>query len=360
MMMHPYEKLPASSHWRRACQDVAPEAIDPVGNFKFRIQQSDKVATAGSCFAQHIARHLNKSGFHHYVTEAGHPIGAPHIRQKFNYGMFSARYGNIYTSRQLLQLFERAFGDFSPVDDCWRNTEGMYVDPYRPTIQPGGFSSHEECIADRQQHLASVRHMFQTLDFFVFTLGLTEHWKSAIDDAVFPVCPGVAGGSFDSERYQFHNLSVEEVVSDMRSFRAGLHRINKNAKIILTVSPVPLMATMEPRHVLVSTMASKAILRVAADQLERDFDNIAYFPSYEIITSQFSEGKYFGPDFRSITEEGVEHVMRLFLLHATDNAMRDALPVVASATSHTDTVVSENFAQNAKTIVNVLCDEDLM
>ena len=54
-------------------------------------------------------------------------------------------------------------------------------------------------------------------------------------------------------------------------------------------------------------------MRVACEEIEKRFKNVCYFPSYEIITASFSRGKYFSPDLRNVTNEGVDHVMRIFL-----------------------------------------------
>src|SRR5205823_3059266 len=75
--------------------------------------------------------------------------------------------------------------------------------------------------------------------------------------------------------------------------------------------------TAVDRHVLVSTTYSKSVLRVAAQQLTESLDGVHYFPSYEIVTGNFSRGAYFADDLRSILEPGVEHVMSLFFRHAT-------------------------------------------
>nr|WP_262984797.1 GSCFA domain-containing protein [Sphingomonas daechungensis] len=189
MSQHPYKALHDKAFWKRTVAGPAPEDVDPVGVFELRITAETKVATAGSCFAQHIARHLRNSGYNYYVAEAGHPILPASVRDRNNYGLFSARYGNIYTARQLLQLFWRAFDRFSPVEGQWKESEDVFLDPFRPTTQPGGYVSAEELAADRRQHLTAVRRMFETLDVFVFTLGLTECWRSKEDGAVFPLCP---------------------------------------------------------------------------------------------------------------------------------------------------------------------------
>lgn len=348
---HPYKLLPKKSFWKRSVSKLQSSEIDPVGVFDLKIKPDTKVATAGSCFAQHIARHLRNSGYKYYVVEEGHPIIPASIREKHHYGTFSARYGNIYTARQLLQLLRRAYGQFSPVEDAWVEENGAVLDPYRPTVQPRGYISVAEMHADRAQHLAAVRKMFETLDVFVFTLGLTECWMRRDDGAVFPLCPGVEGGKFDPAQHIFHNQDVTEVVADMTEFIEELQRLNPAAQVVLTVSPVPLMATAEPgAHVLSATTYSKSVLRVAAEMLRKQFAHVHYFPSYEIITGNFSRGRYYAPDLRSVTEEGVLHVMRLFLQHATAGAVAMKAPDI-------DLAAADAYLAQAEALVEVECDE---
>src|SRR5690349_4197057 len=198
MTDHPYSRLPSSAFWRRSMAEVPWGQVDPVVHAPFSIRRQDRIATAGSCFAQHLARHLQHNGFNYYVTETAHPLASPEVASTFNYGTFTARYGNIYTARQLLQLVKRAYGEFAPAEDIWPSEDGHFIDPFRPQIQPGGFPTKEELYNDRAQHFARVRQAIEGLNVFVFTLGLTECWTSAIDGAAYPLCPGVAGGEFNS------------------------------------------------------------------------------------------------------------------------------------------------------------------
>ena len=69
---------------------------------------------------------------------------------------------------------------------------------------------------------------------------------------------------------------------------------------------------------LVATSYSKAVLRVACEIVSSARDNVAYFPSYEIVTGPFARGSYFAEDLRSVTEEGVSHVMRMFFKYLAD------------------------------------------
>lgn len=331
--MHPYQQQPAHSFWRQgvaepAARDIA--SLDPVIAPSFRIDPRQRIATAGSCFAQHVTRHLRRAGVMPFVTEPAHAIVPPEVAREFGYGEFCARFGNVYTSRQLLQLMLRAFGEFTPQERAWRDPKGGWIDPFRPRVQPGGFASLDELEADRALHFDAVRRMFAELDVLVFTLGLTETWASRVDGAVFPVCPGVLGGVFDAGHHRLLTLDVDEVCADLGTLIELLGHINPAARLVLTVSPVPLVATAGEQHVLVATSHSKAVLRVAADRLARQWRGVAYFPSYEIITGAFSRGRYFADDLRSVTEAGVAHVMRLFLHHYLGIDGGDQAPIEAA------------------------------
>jgi GSCFA family len=281
----------------------------------------------------------------------GHPIGGAEVAALFNYGVFSARYGNLYTSRQLVQLFDRAYSRLLPHDDIWCEN-GRFVDPYRPAVEPGGYSSEREYRNDRERHFAAVRTMFEGLDYFVFTLGLTESWENRHDGTAYPLCPGTVAGQFDATEHVFRNLDVTDVVADVTGFLARLASVNSAARIILTVSPVPLAATALEQSVLVATTYSKSVLRVAADITARANAQVAYFPSYEVITGAYSRGRYYGDNLRDITKEGVDHVMRLFLQHATtENPHRTAETVAPRP------VEVGGFEAEMRSVVEVICEE---
>ncbi len=348
-MSHPYAGAADHRVWRKAMSAPGPDA-DPAAGFPFRLRPQDKVAAAGSCFAQHISRRLREGGFTFLVTEPAHPILPPETAEAYNYGRFTARYGNIYTARQLLQLLRRAYGRFSPAEDVWDGADGGFVDPFRPSIQPGGFATAGEFDLDRRQHFAAVRRAFESLDALVFTLGLTEGWEAAADGAVFPACPGTVGGRFDPAAHVFRNHTVDEVTADLCAFVRELRAVNPAARLILTVSPVPLVATAGEDHVLNATTYSKSVLRVAAGTVAAREADVAYFPSYEIITGPQARGRYFADDLRSVTEAGVDRVMTLFFRHATEEGVP---PAPAAPAPETDP-----FLQDMRAVVQVLCDEE--
>lgn len=346
---NPYKARAPYSFWRQGVSDLPPFAIDPVVHTLFKINSTDKVATAGSCFAQHIARNLLGKGFNYFLSEKQPAEMTAKDAERRNYGVFSARYGNIYTARQLRQLLERALGRFEPELSAWKRTDGRFVDPFRPQIDPDGFASAADVSAERGAHLAAVRRLFEELDVFVFTLGLTEGWVHKADGAVVPVAPGVSGGQWDEDVYEFHNFSVREVVDDMNTAIGLIREINPGSRILLTVSPVPLIATYCDQHVLLSNTYSKSVLRVAAEELTQQNDNVMYFPSYEIITNLAAGNGYYLDDLRSVDELGVKHVMRVFFNHLVHSGTEERPERDAPSID-----VQEEISRTRK----IVCDEE--
>ncbi len=307
--------------------------MDPVTHPRFTLNKETRVATAGSCFAQHISRRISLSGYNYLVTEDRPDLSADE-RTASNYGLFPARFGNIYTTVQLLQLFDEAFGKRSGSSQAWQRPDGRYVDPLRQQVEPNGFATAECVVRDRARHLQCVRGMFEQSDVFIFTLGLTEAWRSRVDGTVFSAAPGVVGDTFDPNCHEFVNFSLEETYAALREFLAKFHAVNPDAKVLLTVSPVPLIATYEDRSVLSSNAYSKSVLRVAAEMATREHCWVDYFPSYEIITSSFAGGVYYDPDHREINTLGVAHAMRCFMRNYTEEGSNYSIPALAIFDDH--------------------------
>ena len=299
----PYKSLSSNAWWSNV-----EATYNPTQQMRFKITTETPVASAGSCFAQHIRNHLVAREFNYIVTEQGDPSRG--------FGLFPARFGNVYTTPQLLQLFERAFGTFRPAEDHWVDS-GAFFDPYRPHVEPNGFETLAALREDRVKHLEATRLMFTSVNLFIFTLGLTEAWRSRIDGAVFQVCPGASRGVFNPDLHEFVNFDFAATTDAMSNFVTALQAVNPAAKIILTVSPVPLTATMTGNNVIQATAYSKSVLRIAAETIRNRFDHVDYFPSYEMVTGRPEE--FFAADGKTIMSEGAQYVMECFLRQISEH-----------------------------------------
>ncbi|HEY5239597.1 MAG TPA: GSCFA domain-containing protein [Rhizomicrobium sp.] len=310
-MDHPYVHLPAKAYWRQAISDVNALHLENIYEPRFQISKSTRVAAAGSCFAQHIGRQFKQRGYGFVDVEPPPPLLTPESYHKFGYDLYSARYGNVYSPRQLLQLFQRAYGELHPPGEFWF-TGGRYYDPFRPSIEEGGFSTEAEAAVLQSAHLAKVREILPQTQIFVFTFGLTEAWIDADTGIVYPTCPGTIAGEFDPNRHRFHNFSFSEIIADVEAFISLARGVNPRMQFLFTVSPVPLTATASGGHVLPATIYSKSVLRAVCGELHQRHKFVDYFPSYELVASHPMRAVFFDPNLRTVATRGVEHVMNVF------------------------------------------------
>lgn len=355
-LRHPYGDRPSTAFWKSAVAEASIVDFDPIVNVPFTISKNDRVATAGSCFAQHISKALIAEGIRFLQTEAAEPEAAKKLP------VYSARYGNVYTSRQLRQLFQRAYGIFTPKHSAWLREDGRYVDLFRPNEFEAGFATPQEVAIASRAHLAAVRRVFETCDVFVYTLGLTEVWICDEDGAAVPLPPGVIAAPVDEAlTFTPKNLSVQEMTDDLIAFIDDMRVVNPGVRFILTVSPVPIVATFNDRHVIVSNTYTKSALRVVAQTVSDGRHDVLYFPSYEVISAH-PKTQFFEGNLRAVKPEGVSAVIALFkrrlLLEAGDHELISEVKTespdrATSVPSADKTTLSSEFKE-------IFCDEEML
>jgi hypothetical protein len=350
---HPYSLLPDHHFWQRSVTNIDPSELDPIVDPKFQIDRDDKIATAGSCFSQTIAKTLINGGFNFYVSEQPPEELSREAAAAMGYGLFSARFGNVYSTRQLLQLFQRAYSEFIPADVAWLRHDEKFIDPFRPQLEPDGYCSVEDVVTARIEHLGAVRTMFEQANVFIFTMGLTEAWAAKCDGAIFPVAPQVVSENIDSNDYVFCNLTVSQMISDLNEFIQKLRAVNGTVRLLFTVSPVAMIATYEKQHVLVSNTYSKSAIRAAIGEVVRQYDYVDYFPSYEVVTGGHSGWRYLASDLRTITDEGVDRVVQLFSKHYLH--LEPQLARVSNGLSGLALRAAETAG-----VARIICDEELL
>lgn len=283
------------------------------------ITKDTPVGSAGSCFAFEFARNLQKRGFNYVVTETeaedaaagvyvdGYNPQNPHAR-------FSANYGILFNTPSFRQLAEKAFNVRRPrrilvpshLQVSKTEKIPIYVDPFRENVY---FRTPEAYEANYEKHMNAIREAFLRSEFFVVTLGLNECWEFVPDGSVLSRNPR------ELDLYPLIRrrvLNVEENVANIQTLIDIVREHNPDFKLIISVSPIPFLATTRAheQHVVVANAHSKAVLRVAAEELVRTNRDVFYFPSYELVTVCTRDP--WSPDGRHVTEETVERVMQLF------------------------------------------------
>jgi hypothetical protein len=338
-MEHPYSGLSEDKFWKTGVTLRGENAtFDTLWSPRFKIKPTSKIISTGSCFAQHVTHWLTQNNFQYLASEHD------------NIHKFSFALGNIYTPAMLKQWLEVAFKN-KDISDFYIVKDGSYYDILRPTVQREGFKDLETLLSSRKRAINEMVNYIQSADIFIFTMGLTETWldKSGV---VYPICPGTICGTFDSKKHGFRNYTTQEVINDLNEINNIIRSANKNIKLLLTISPIPLTATASNNHVLSATTYSKSVLRAAAGDFCKNSKNADYFPSYEIISSPATKGVFFEQNMRNVKPEGVNFVMAHFESGISHNITSSSLEgKTPTINEHNDTdicddVLLANFQSN--------------
>jgi len=296
---------------RDATQSLA--ALQPFTRRTPLVDAATPLGSAGSCFAFEISHAFQRRGFNYVVTEK-QPDGSNGVhseggRPDKSVTDFCAAWGLLFNSPSFRQLAERAFAErrFERLLVKMRVGDQRYwTDPYREGV---AFVSPEVYAADYERHLAAVRDALTTTKVFIVTLGLNECWRLLHDGSVLSRNPR-GFSSYLTARPEV--LSVRRNVDDIRRFAEIVRAHNPDFTLIVSVSPIPFLATTRApeRHVVEANAHSKAVLRVAAEEIVAADPQAYYFPSYELVTTCLDDP--WSPDLRHVTPQTVAQVMALF------------------------------------------------
>lgn len=350
--MNPYQTLEDQAFWKKFVSESSLFEVGPLWKPKFEIREKHKVVTFGSCFAQHIGQALKSRGYNWYIPENAPKGTSEELSKRYNYNVFSARTGNIYTTSLLKQWVDWAVNGKNSPDELWVK-DGRFYDPFRPRIEPNGFLSKEELMISRNVAIDNFKRCILESDFFVFTMGLTESWRNLKEGHEYAMCPGTVAGEFDGSLHGFENQDFRLVYRNLKDSIQIIRSKNKSIKFILTVSPVPLVATRSNNNVVSATMYSKSVLRAVAGQLSEAVGYVDYFPSYEIINSPVYKGIFFDPNMRTVSPFGVGFVMDHFF-------KCQKISFGSSISSSISSSVGSSVGSETGSNHDVVCEEELL
>ena len=271
------------------------------------LDKSTKIVTAGSCFASELSLRLQRNHYNYLLSQDVN-TNYPYSQSDSCEGtlpFFSSRYGILFNTPSLLQLAQRAFST-RVFKRIVLESKSLYWDPYREGIS---FDSKQDYLSDYPIHTDSLSYLLTNMDVFVFTLGLSEGWRF-IDDKTF-----ISRNPRITSLYpliEFHKISLEENIACLKDFYKLVKTHNPSFKLILTLSPIPLIATGDTtQHVITANCEAKSLLRTAISQVTEAFSDIYYFPAYEYVTSCIKSP--WAEDARHVSSSTADRVFDLFM-----------------------------------------------
>ena len=238
---------------------------------------------------------------------------------------FSNNIGQYLESRYMDALVNPLGILFNPVSIQMMVTRALKIKPYseKDVTHHLGIdhlvSLHGSCQHYDQQKLLEnvntkqekLREYLLKSDILLLTFG------TAI---VFQYLPGgfVAGNNhkLPIEHFEKQTLTVNETKNSILQTIREVRKHNPALKIILTVSPVRHL-----RNGSVQNQLSKSTLLVAVHSAISEFNDVHYFPAYEILMDELRDYRFYKEDLVHPSEEAIRYIWERFTeTHFTSKA----------------------------------------
>lgn len=248
---------------------------DPSFKPRFMLEPGQRIFTIGSCFARGIEKALAARGFE--IPTLGLQV------DKTWWSGDPVSVLNNYVPPAIAPQIRWAFGleEFDVERHAIEVATGRYVDPqlaitYRPVSA--------ERLIKRRDDISAIYRQLASSNVVLITLGLIEAWFDTRSGLYINCPPPKVVTRTDPSRFELHVLDYADVTRSLADLVDLLGRVcPRDHRIILTVSPVPLLATFTSSDVAVANSYSKSVLRAAVEPFVTGYPHIEYFPSYESV-----------------------------------------------------------------------------
>jgi hypothetical protein len=287
--------------YKRLREPLFAPAISP----GFKIEREDKIFAIGSCFARGVELALIDQKMD-VLSKAVEFDSFPTMNGELALG-FTNKYNTFSIHDELRWALDPA-SEF-PRESLVDLGNGIFCDPHvNPALQLVGL---EETIR-RREIMQMVTRRIAQCRVVIITLGLVEVWRDKLANVfinhMFP-----ALHSNYPDRYELHVTNFVENLSNLERIHALLNQFgHQDVQIVVTVSPVPLVATFSGEDVVIANTYSKSLLRTVAQEWAAAHKNVHYFPSYEIVLNS-DRNLTWAEDMRHVKGNVVQHIMRLFV-----------------------------------------------
>lgn len=246
--------------------------------FPYRIEISDRIFSIGSCFAENIAAKLNR----------------------YKFRILSNPFGTLYNPASIKNALELAINGDQPASWSFLVNQEVHRNYYfHSTISSLDETDLRSTVTFRLQQ---TREAIEQTNWIIMTWGSAWVYRLKENGKIVGNCHKVPQHAFTKEL-----LTTSEVIESFKGLYHSIKSVNSNCKFILTVSPV--------RHLndsLELNAVSKSTLRLASHEITYAFNDVFYFPSYEIQLDDLRDYRFYAEDLTHPSQQAIDYIWEKF------------------------------------------------
>lgn len=255
------------------------------------ISYRDKILLIGSCFTEHIGNTLEELKF----SVLQNPNGILFDPRSVCESLLSYIENKKYKENDLFQLNE--------VWNSWQHHSRFSNTNAQEALQ---------IINESQQR---AHDFLKQADWIIVTLGSSFSYRLQEDGNGVANCHRAPAQWFNK-----HLLEIKEIISMLDNCYHRLLQFNPELKIIFTVSPV--------RHLrdgVIENNRSKARLIEAVHHMVNKFEQLYYFPAYELVIDVLRDYRFYDVDLAHPNYMATEFVLEKFTEACIDEASQQLM-----------------------------------
>lgn len=230
--------------------------------FPVEINHQDAVICIGSCFSDTLGQRLKKLKFNSLPNP----------------------FGTVYNPFSIARLIQKSFHFSSEKENIFENN-GLFCHPdFHSSFCD---SDIDLCYQKIENSLLLFRQWVEMENAILFiTLGTSSVYQWKYSGKIVANCHKLPSSQF--EKFQ---LTTEESVHCIGAAIEKIRTVNPSLPVVITVSPV--------RHIrdgIVENTRSKARLLECAHLLSEKYEQTYYFPSFELMTDELRDYRFYDKD----------------------------------------------------------------
>jgi len=243
-----------------------------------KIGYEDHVMALGSCFAENIGKKMSGA----YFLIDVNPFGV----------LYNPN--SIKNSLELL-LHDKSF----TIDDIFEHNSLWQSFTHSTQFSD---SNAQVCLENINSRLSVARSFFKQSKILIITFGTAWVFEDINTKQVVSNCHKLPSQNFIRRR-----LTVQEIVDSYVSVITKMLANNPSLQIIFSVSPI--RHWKDGAH---ENNISKSTLLLAVDELQKHFDQVHYFPAYEIQIDELRDYRFYASDMLHPSDVAVDYIWEKF------------------------------------------------
>ena len=291
------------------------------------IEHSDCLLSMGSCFSEHIGSQL----------------------QRLKWPIINNPFGILYNPLSIHRGLERILSN-----SLYRQEDlTAFKDMYYSMDHHGRFSHKDPnvVLAAINAELSQASDHVKRLNTLIVTFGTAYYYRDIKTGTVVGNCHKMPEAQFQRDK-----LDIGEICQHYKELIEQFQAPNQALQWVFTVSPV--------RHWkdgAIENQRSKSILHCAIQQLETEFTQVHYFPSYEIMMDELRDHRFYADDLIHPNSVAIEHIWNRFSDTCLTTSAKEIAKEIENVIRrdehrplHPNTVAHQNFLEQTSQLKSTL------